>query len=69
MLVPTRELGVQVYEVSRKLAQFAQHIDIGLAVGGLDLKAQVICSVVFVISCIIFIIIILLLFVNLVFYV
>lgn len=48
VLVPTRELGVQVYEVSRKLAQFAQHIDIGLAVGGLDLKAQVICSVVFV---------------------
>lgn len=40
VLVPTRELGVQVYEVSRKLAQFAQHIDIGLAVGGLDLKAQ-----------------------------
>lgn len=43
VLVPTRELGVQVYEVSRKLAQFVHHIDIGLAVGGLDLKAQVIC--------------------------
>lgn len=40
VLVPTRELGVQVYEVSRKLSQFAHHIDIGLAVGGLDLKAQ-----------------------------
>lgn len=40
VLVPTRELGVQVYQVSRQLAQFI-NIDIGLAVGGLDVKVQV----------------------------
>lgn len=39
-LVPTRELGVQVYQVAKQLAQFTQ-IEIGLAVGGLDIKAQV----------------------------
>lgn len=39
-MVPTRELGVQVYQVAKQLAQFTR-IDIGLAVGGLDLKAQV----------------------------
>ncbi|RZC36258.1 ATP-dependent RNA helicase DDX27 [Asbolus verrucosus] len=39
VLVPTRELGVQVYQVSRQLAQFTD-IQIGLSVGGLDLKAQ-----------------------------
>ncbi|KAJ8984206.1 hypothetical protein NQ317_011115 [Molorchus minor] len=39
VLVPTRELGVQVYQVSRQLCQFTD-IQIGLAVGGLDLKAQ-----------------------------
>lgn len=39
VLVPTRELGVQVYQVSRQLCQFTD-IEIGLAVGGLDLKAQ-----------------------------
>lgn len=39
VLVPTRELGVQVYQVSKQLAQFSD-IEIGLAVGGLDLKAQ-----------------------------
>lgn len=39
ILVPTRELGVQVYQVAKQLAQFTR-IDIGLAVGGLDLKAQ-----------------------------
>ncbi|QQP56602.1 Putative ATP-dependent RNA helicase DDX27 [Caligus rogercresseyi] len=37
VLVPTRELGVQVF--SRQLAQFTS-IDIALSVGGLDLKAQ-----------------------------
>lgn len=42
VLVPTRELGVQVYQVSRQLAQFT-NIDIGLSVGGLDLKTQVCC--------------------------
>jgi hypothetical protein len=41
VLVPTRELGVQVYQVTRQLAQFT-NIEAGLAVGGLDLKAQVI---------------------------
>ncbi|EFA06493.1 probable ATP-dependent RNA helicase DDX27 [Tribolium castaneum] len=39
VLVPTRELGVQVYQVTKQLAQFSD-IQIGLAVGGLDLKAQ-----------------------------
>ncbi|XP_054276590.1 probable ATP-dependent RNA helicase DDX27 [Macrosteles quadrilineatus] len=39
VLVPTRELGVQVYQVTRQLAQFT-NIEVGLAVGGLDLKTQ-----------------------------
>ncbi|XP_014251381.1 probable ATP-dependent RNA helicase DDX27 [Cimex lectularius] len=39
VLVPTRELGVQVYQVTRQLCQFTR-IDVGLSVGGLDLKVQ-----------------------------
>lgn len=39
VLVPTRELGVQVYQVTKQLAQFT-NIDVGLSVGGLDLKIQ-----------------------------
>lgn len=39
VLVPTRELGVQVYQVSKQLCQFTD-IEIGLAVGGLDVKVQ-----------------------------
>ncbi|XP_022900577.2 probable ATP-dependent RNA helicase DDX27 [Onthophagus taurus] len=39
VLVPTRELGVQVYQVSKQLTQFTD-IDIALSVGGLDLKTQ-----------------------------
>ena len=39
VLVPTRELGVQVYQVTRQLAQFTS-IDVALSVGGLDLKVQ-----------------------------
>nr|CAG4641659.1 EOG090X059J [Eurycercus lamellatus] len=39
VLVPTRELGVQVYQVSKQLSQFTS-IQIGLSVGGLDLKVQ-----------------------------
>ncbi|XP_059143087.1 probable ATP-dependent RNA helicase DDX27 [Physella acuta] len=39
ILVPTRELAVQVHTVARQLAQHA-NIDICLAAGGLDLKAQ-----------------------------
>lgn len=39
VLVPTRELGVQVYQVSKQLAQYMS-VEIGLAVGGLDLKVQ-----------------------------
>ncbi|XP_063982205.1 probable ATP-dependent RNA helicase DDX27 [Diachasmimorpha longicaudata] len=39
ILVPTRELGVQVYQVSKQLAQFTT-VEIGLSVGGLDLKIQ-----------------------------
>ncbi|GLV36488.1 Rs1 [Carabus blaptoides fortunei] len=39
VLVPTRELGVQVYQVTKQLAQFT-NIEVGLSVGGLDLKVQ-----------------------------
>lgn len=39
VLVPTRELGVQVYQVTKQLSQFTD-IETGLAVGGLDLKTQ-----------------------------
>lgn len=39
VLVPTRELGAQVYQVTKQLCQFTT-IEIGLAIGGLDLKAQ-----------------------------
>lgn len=39
VLVPTRELGAQVYQVTKQLCQFTT-IDVGLAIGGLDVKAQ-----------------------------
>ncbi|XP_025833849.1 probable ATP-dependent RNA helicase DDX27 [Agrilus planipennis] len=39
VLVPTRELGVQVYQVTRQLSQHI-NLEIGLSVGGLDLKTQ-----------------------------
>nr|CAG4643922.1 EOG090X059J [Lepidurus arcticus] len=39
VLVPTRELGVQVYQVAKQLSQFT-NVEIGLAVGGLDVKVQ-----------------------------
>ncbi|KAM4692572.1 putative ATP-dependent RNA helicase DDX27 [Rhinophrynus dorsalis] len=39
VLVPTRELGIQVHAVSRQLAQFTE-ITNCLAVGGLDVKSQ-----------------------------
>lgn len=39
VLVPTRELGAQVYQVTKQLCQFTT-IETGLAIGGLDLKAQ-----------------------------
>ncbi|XP_071785381.1 probable ATP-dependent RNA helicase DDX27 [Asterias amurensis] len=39
VLVPTRELGVQVHTVTRELAQFS-NVDCCLAVGGLDVKLQ-----------------------------
>ncbi|XP_028667564.1 probable ATP-dependent RNA helicase DDX27 [Erpetoichthys calabaricus] len=39
VLVPTRELGIQVHTVARQLAQFSS-ITFCLAVGGLDLKSQ-----------------------------
>jgi len=39
VLVPTRELGVQVYQVTRQLAQFTS-VEVALSVGGLDLKTQ-----------------------------
>lgn len=39
VLVPTRELGVQVYQVTNQLCQFTT-VQVGLSVGGLDLKIQ-----------------------------
>ncbi|KXJ82975.1 hypothetical protein RP20_CCG008612 [Aedes albopictus] len=39
VLVPTRELGAQVYQVSKQLTQFTS-IEVGIAIGGLDVKAQ-----------------------------
>ncbi|XP_011506508.1 PREDICTED: probable ATP-dependent RNA helicase DDX27 [Ceratosolen solmsi marchali] len=39
VLVPTRELGVQVYQVTKQLSQFTS-VDVGLSVGGLDVKIQ-----------------------------
>ncbi|XP_018543223.1 probable ATP-dependent RNA helicase DDX27 isoform X2 [Lates calcarifer] len=39
VLVPTRELGIQVHSVARQLAQFTS-ITTCLTVGGLDLKSQ-----------------------------
>ncbi|XP_078228036.1 putative ATP-dependent RNA helicase DDX27 isoform X2 [Callithrix jacchus] len=39
VLVPTRELGIQVHSVTRQLAQFC-NITTCLAVGGLDVKSQ-----------------------------
>ncbi|XP_046701552.1 probable ATP-dependent RNA helicase DDX27 [Silurus meridionalis] len=39
VLVPTRELGIQVHSVARQLGQFT-NITFCLAVGGLDLKSQ-----------------------------
>ncbi|KAI0210159.1 putative ATP-dependent RNA helicase DDX27 [Lamellibrachia satsuma] len=39
VLTPTRELAVQIYQVSRQLAQFT-NVDVTLAAGGLNMKAQ-----------------------------
>ncbi|XP_054714100.1 probable ATP-dependent RNA helicase DDX27 [Uloborus diversus] len=39
VILPTRELAVQVYQVSKQLAQFTK-IQIALSAGGLELKAQ-----------------------------
>ena len=39
VLVPTRELGVQVYQVTKQLSQFTT-VEVGLSVGGLDVKVQ-----------------------------
>ncbi|NXV10162.1 DDX27 helicase, partial [Cettia cetti] len=39
VLVPTRELGIQVHSVTRQLAQFSS-VTTCLAVGGLDVKTQ-----------------------------
>lgn len=39
ILIPTRELGVQVYQVTKQLCQHTT-IEVGLSVGGLDLKTQ-----------------------------
>ncbi|KAI6178057.1 DEAD box polypeptide 27 [Aphelenchoides besseyi] len=39
VLAPTRELAIQIFQVTRRLAQFSS-IEICLCAGGLDLKAQ-----------------------------
>ncbi|PIK48394.1 putative ATP-dependent RNA helicase DDX27 [Apostichopus japonicus] len=39
VLVPTRELGVQVFQVTKQLGQFTE-VDVCLAVGGLEVKLQ-----------------------------
>ncbi|NXL46121.1 DDX27 helicase, partial [Podilymbus podiceps] len=39
VLVPTRELGIQVHSVTKELAQFSS-VTTSLAVGGLDVKTQ-----------------------------
>uniref|UniRef100_A0A2M3Z4D8 RNA helicase n=1 Tax=Anopheles braziliensis TaxID=58242 RepID=A0A2M3Z4D8_9DIPT len=39
VLVPTRELGAQVYQVAKQLTQFT-NVEVGIAIGGLDVKAQ-----------------------------
>ncbi|XP_058053947.1 probable ATP-dependent RNA helicase DDX27 [Anopheles bellator] len=39
VLVPTRELGAQVYQVTKQLTQFTS-VEVGIAIGGLDVKAQ-----------------------------
>ncbi|XP_032671763.1 probable ATP-dependent RNA helicase DDX27 [Odontomachus brunneus] len=39
VLVPTRELGVQVYQVTKQLSQFTS-VEVGLSIGGLDVKVQ-----------------------------
>ncbi|KAK2172115.1 hypothetical protein NP493_991g00051 [Ridgeia piscesae] len=39
VLTPTRELAVQIYQVSRQLAQFT-NVEVTLAAGGLNMKAQ-----------------------------
>lgn len=45
VLVPTRELGVQVYQVTKQLSQFTS-VEVGLSVGGLDVKVQVRCELI-----------------------
>ncbi|KAK9459115.1 uncharacterized protein V1516DRAFT_681000 [Lipomyces oligophaga] len=40
VLTPTRELAIQVSDVGRKLSQFVPGLRFGLAVGGLNLRAQ-----------------------------
>ncbi|KAI5633267.1 DEAD/DEAH box helicase domain-containing protein [Phthorimaea operculella] len=39
VLVPTRELGAQVHQVTRQLAQYTS-VTVGLSIGGLDVKYQ-----------------------------
>lgn len=48
-MVPTRELGVQVYQVTKQLAQFTT-VEVGLSVGGLELKVQVRIILIFVVN-------------------
>jgi len=40
VLTPTRELAIQVNDVGKKISQFVNGIEFGLAVGGLNLRKQ-----------------------------
>ncbi|RLV89676.1 ATP-dependent RNA helicase DRS1 [Spathaspora sp. JA1] len=40
VLTPTRELAIQVCDVGKKLSQFINNLNFGLAVGGLNLRQQ-----------------------------
>ncbi len=40
VLTPTRELSIQVSDVTKRLAKYASNITMGLAVGGLNLRKQ-----------------------------
>lgn len=40
VLAPTRELAIQVADVGKKIGQFVNNLEFGLAVGGLNLRQQ-----------------------------
>ncbi|MCP8717667.1 MAG: DEAD/DEAH box helicase [Asgard group archaeon] len=40
ILTPTRELALQVYDFGKKVSQYVNNLNLGLAVGGLNLRQQ-----------------------------